>query len=521
MTQENLNNLENNEIPKATHEKVEEKEISPEEFLSVANNEEQKFKQETTDEINKLNSVDTDQPSFEKIKNETGIEKELSALNTESEIVINEAMEQVKNPQQKTMAEMRAPNITRILEETFQDGTEFSEANRIALKINDLIEKLPEEEQQKASEKMRRVLNNKDIYFYKELHDEILESSKKLKNSTEQTKNIAEPDPNNAINYTTYIDKNGESRNIQSQYFDDPNKIRVNLGRGWEIISKDEYKNILNRDNKQSDIKIENSNETNQAFSVQENLYTKSLISQPEKLVEFWQKTPTERRKLIEDYFDGIYKRTQPEQGIHSTGEVDQVIEKPVEEIADSEYLETLLLNRKLSELSPENQVKYKEQVGKYSEGLKSGMRETNEKGETLAEIAKDIIRDKYDLAMNKIGIPSSSEGLSDRWIYWDLGKQSYLYEHPEESNENYSLGDPFLISTDNKEIFEDIVNRHIGWEVLGYVKNNPSFTNTLDKSKKSYTQIISLLEEGQSRSKFHSYQLSELGKLVQENRGI
>ena len=46
MTQENLNNLENNEIPKTTPEKVEEKEISQEEFLNWLDNEGNMFKNE-------------------------------------------------------------------------------------------------------------------------------------------------------------------------------------------------------------------------------------------------------------------------------------------------------------------------------------------------------------------------------------------------------------------------------------------------------------------------------------------
>ncbi len=93
MTPEDItkNNQENNETPKASQENIEQKEISQEEFLNWLDNEGNNFRQETQQELSKSNSVDLDQSTFEKIKNETGIESDLNTLNQEAEKHIDEA----------------------------------------------------------------------------------------------------------------------------------------------------------------------------------------------------------------------------------------------------------------------------------------------------------------------------------------------------------------------------------------------------------------------------------------------
>ena len=93
MTREDItkNNLENNETPKVFQKNIEHKEISQEEFLHWLDNEENLFKQETQQELIKSNSVDLNQPTFEKIKNETNIESDLNTINQEVEKYIDEA----------------------------------------------------------------------------------------------------------------------------------------------------------------------------------------------------------------------------------------------------------------------------------------------------------------------------------------------------------------------------------------------------------------------------------------------
>lgn len=598
----NKNNLENNETPKVVLENIQEKEISPEEFLNIANNEEQKFKQETNEEVSKLNSVNLDQSIFENIKNETNVEKDLNAINTESVTVINEAKDQVKNPQQKTMAEMRAPNITKKLKDIFPNEQDFSEANRIALKINDLVESLPEDKQKDASEKLRQLLNSKDIYFYKELHDNILEDKKRFESLKQDVENksftnakdfdevikqidimsgvqgssefftpdmiknviqgvrsgerkitdvtsagglrqkiavlLAEPDPTKAVRYESVI-INGESRNIQTQYFNDPDKIKVNLGRGWEIMSKDDFSKLHQESEKvqnsqniitseKAEIKIEEPLSKDDALK--EMIYTQGMSV--DQIKAHMAKSPEERKRLRdslvieqENSENEIKPATQkleqeaPDLSVEINKTEEQTPKKEEKQPVDTEYNETLLLGKKLSNFPEAVQEKYRESVEKYSTGLNTGMQEKDENGLTLVDKIKNNIRSDYDVVMNKLGILSSPAGTSDNWIYWDLGKQSYFSEHPDESNENYNLANPF--STENQEITKDIINRHVGWEVLGYAKNNPEFLNGLDKNKDSYLKITSLINEGARANKLSSYKLAELGKLVQENKEV
>lgn len=91
----NKNNLENNEAPKPSQENIEQKEISQEEFLNWLDNEGNSFKQETQTELAKANSVDIDQPTFEKIKNETNVENDLNSLDQEVAELILEEKQQV------------------------------------------------------------------------------------------------------------------------------------------------------------------------------------------------------------------------------------------------------------------------------------------------------------------------------------------------------------------------------------------------------------------------------------------
>lgn len=531
--EQNKNSVENNEVPKIILENQKEKGTSPEELLEFANTEEKNFKQETAEEVSKLNSVDIDQPTFEKLKNETSVENDLTEINTEVEIVVAEAKNQVG--EKKSLAEMRARNISNKVKVNFQSEQDFTEANRIALKINTLIDSLPEKKQTEALKKFLNALNNtKDIYSYKELHDEILEGNK----NTEQPKqeiDIVQPDYKNAIsNQTLYV--NGELKTIQTQYFDQPNKVKVNFGRGWEIIDKEDLSKIHQESEKvknQQNMSVEKSTESvieevplTQEDSLKEFLYTQNMSVDQIKV--HIAKSPEERKHLRdsmsiekEDY------ETKPASTIQEIKQ-DVIIENKKESAIpenraeakfDKEYIETLLLSKKLSDFPEAVQEKYKESVEKYSSGLNFGMQEKDENGLSFVDKTKNSIRNEYNNVMNKLGIISSPAGASDNWIYWDLGKQSYLSQNPNESSENYKLSNPFDL--ENQEIISDIASRHVGWEVLGYAKNNPDFINTLDKSKDSYKRITSLLNENQQNGKLHSYQLSELGKLIQENKNV
>lgn len=100
----NKNNLENKEIPKVNPENLEQKEISKEELLSYLDDEENKFKSETSDEISGANSINLDEPTFEKVKNETNVEQDLNTINQEAENVISETKNELVNENTETIS---------------------------------------------------------------------------------------------------------------------------------------------------------------------------------------------------------------------------------------------------------------------------------------------------------------------------------------------------------------------------------------------------------------------------------
>lgn len=612
MSQENLNNLENAEILKLNLEKVEQKEVSQEELLNWLDNEGAKFKLETREELSKSNTVDLDQSTFEKIKNETNIENDLNAITLEAQRAVNEASEQVKDIPQKTMAELRAPNITKKLEGTFANGEDFSEANRIALKINDLIETLPVEQQEGASGKLKQLLNNKDLYYYKELHDILLKDKKSSEVIKQDVENksfthakdfdgvikqveamggiqgssefftaemikdiiqgvrsgnkdinsvtsagglrskiaslLAEPDPTKAIQYGS-ITINGELKNIQTQYLD-ANKVKVNLGRGWEIMDKDDLNKLRQEsDNTRSAEgitiaeKIENKTEEplSKGEFLKELIYTRGMSST--QFNDYLLKSLEERKQLLstlvikqENSADetrtqtsvsdasvanleadkGEGKSSEKESTQFTNIEHKELVIPSTEEIVTNYFLykdvvpERAEMNEKAArQEGGELRDNYKNQAETYKEFLRNNP-------EKLAS-TKNKIRNSYQKAMELIGIPSSIYGNSETWIDWDLAKQAYLAKNPEKSNSNYKLGNP--LEDDQSEVRESIVNRHVGWEVLGFTKHDPSFINSLDKNKSSYQKIVSLINEGVQSNKLSSYKLAELGKLLKENR--
>lgn len=142
----NKNNLENNEVPKDTQEKIEQKEISPEEFLNWLDNEGNSFKNETTEEMSKSNSVDLDQQTFEKIKNETGVEQELDSINQEAEKCIDEIKLSLKEN-----VEMLA-NTPTSLEEVFN-----SDSERIA-ELRARVSRTPEQENELLTDRINKLI---------------------------------------------------------------------------------------------------------------------------------------------------------------------------------------------------------------------------------------------------------------------------------------------------------------------------------------------------------------------------
>jgi len=467
-TLEEQNKIENNEILATTPEKIEEKEISSEEFLEIANTEEQNFKQETTNEIGKLNSVDLDHQTFENIKKETGIEQELGTLGKEVEQLILQAKQNAKAINSyDAIPETVDYFLNNVSNENRNHDAKFKEAEKLIKKIQDT-------------------------------NEEIWETNKKSKEKSLQEIIDKEPDSEmkEIIKETSYIEAYADPVS-QPELFLNSYKDRVNTV--FNDVLKQLYPNnsyVERSDRERIKEKIER-----QVKTIYESKFPGSLSS----------------NFLNEEHSKQDNNQESSNNKMTETGQEKNIGIKKEEQPVNNEYNEILLLGKKLSDFPEAVQEKYKASVGKYSNGLNNGMKEKDENGLTLVDKIKNTIRSDYNTIMDKLGILSSPAGASDNWIYWDLGKQSYLSEHPDESSENYNLSNPFNV--ENNEIIKDIVNRHVGWEVLGYIKNNPEFLNSLNNEKDSYLKIISLIKKSQNREKIHSYELSNLGKLIVENK--
>lgn len=94
------------------------------------------------------------------------------------------------------------------------------------------------------------------------------------------------------------------------------------------------------------------------------------------------------------------------------------------------------------------------ESMKKYSESL------AKEDPNEVESLVKRLISRFKNLMTTKVNKEISRAGMSESWAYWDVGKQLYFYNNPEESN--YKLGNPLT----DKWIQQSIINRMIGWEV-------------------------------------------------------
>jgi len=90
----------------------------------------------------------------------------------------------------------------------------------------------------------------------------------------------------------------------------------------------------------------------------------------------------------------------------------------------------------------------------KYAEAI------SKEDPNEVESLVKSLISRFKDLMTTKVNKEISRAGMSESWAYWDVGKQLYFYNNPEESN--YKLGNPLT----DESIQQTIINRMIGWEV-------------------------------------------------------
>jgi endonuclease YncB( thermonuclease family) len=87
-------------------------------------------------------------------------------------------------------------------------------------------------------------------------------------------------------------------------------------------------------------------------------------------------------------------------------------------------------------------------------------------------------MRDMFSSAMAGIGQTPSAAGQSESWATWDIGKQLFMNQNPDQSSDKYQLGNPMQ---DPKLVLQ-MVQRMVGYEVSGggqregKANNIPSF---------------------------------------------
>jgi hypothetical protein len=106
-----------------------------------------------------------------------------------------------------------------------------------------------------------------------------------------------------------------------------------------------------------------------------------------------------------------------------------------------------------------------------------------------VKEFVKNLVDTFRSIMKNTFNKEISRAGNSESWAYWDIAKQLYMNNHPEESNKNYRLGNPL----DEQDFFKkEIIYRMIGWEMTNGGKkpdgSKYSSWELKDKGKEFYT---------------------------------
>ena len=92
---------------------------------------------------------------------------------------------------------------------------------------------------------------------------------------------------------------------------------------------------------------------------------------------------------------------------------------------------------------------------------------------------------------------------ISNTWAYWDIGKQYYLLNHPNESDLSYYLlGNPI----ESEEIQIEIVSTMLGWELY---KSNFHFDSFFNGEIPNTINIL---------NPSHSWEYRKIGKAIMEN---
>jgi hypothetical protein len=154
------------------------------------------------------------------------------------------------------------------------------------------------------------------------------------------------------------------------------------------------------------------------------------------------------------------------------------------------------------------------ESAQKYAETLSSTL--TVYGSEKMEDMVEGMI-DECEGILERIGITASQYSKSKTWAMWDIAKQLFYLEHPEERDEKYEVGNPILIRSKRQEI----VDRHIGWEAYG-AYNKSEDRNFIEKLGATKDKVLEFLnKEAKNNGTLSSKDLAALGALVRDSVNI
>ena len=365
------NNLENSEVPKVTPENLEPKEISNEKFSDYSKNEGVAFKNETAEEMEKSNSVNLDEETFEKVKNETGVEGELAEIDKESEKIIAESQQEInqdtKTPEEIADNQKYEERLMGSLvaltggefEKEFGHGATIDEKGYIIKADGTNTMKMPSMLDYHAEVKKNGGMSPDELR--KSIQEEIEgEKNGKLENTTE-----AENEVEAQKNIETGQGSPEASSNTKN-----------------ELSSKENRETAENFDNKFADIITENLK--SEKISPEE---ANEILSLSEKL------DPEDKEKILKDIeaeksdFDGKKKLSQGNEGTQESESDMSEWEKEMSNLADRAKAVGI-------EFSPEQILSYINLTKKL--GIESGEKNPNseqrkELDESIGELSKKV----------------------------------------------------------------------------------------------------------------------------------
>jgi len=121
-------------------------------------------------------------------------------------------------------------------------------------------------------------------------------------------------------------------------------------------------------------------------------------------------------------------------------------------------------------------------------------------------------------------GIDPSKYMNSQSWAVWDIAKQYYYSKHPNETTEEYrdssegaAVGNPLLNNEEGDRKREEIINRHLGWEIDLAVSQG-----RLDISKLPMeVRDIIITGDRNSTGQLRSFELAKLGQKLRRKKTL